>query len=291
MLGKSNAGKTSYVSAMYDAMSTGVGGFTVRAERAADHQRLRQNARQMQLGTYPNASSRRSVYQLQLWHDADRVFDFVWRDYRGGALTEGSDSAQALQLRADMETAGGLVLLIDSTELSDGSRSRSSVRPLVSTTIRLLSKREEIMPVVIALTKWDLVSTKSQQTNNAATELLGDLVNAIRETSHLYGAMIPIACGRQPINVILPVLWCLHVGIAIRGALLEQSIDYHQQIAKWAKSRTWLHKLGAWWRDEPAPSHVRLLAEQRIQSDLRGLLPLVVPSQKLEQLMEPVYKF
>src|SRR3954470_10076158 len=94
MLGKSNAGKTSYVSAMYDAMNGGVGGFTVRTERAADHQRLRRNAQQMRSGRFPEATSRRSVYPLQLWHDQDRVFDFVWRDYRGGALTEGSNSAQ-----------------------------------------------------------------------------------------------------------------------------------------------------------------------------------------------------
>ena len=80
MLGKSDAGKTSYVSAMYAAMSNGVGDFAVRAERAADHQRLRRNAQQMQRGSYPDPTNRRSVYQLQLWHEQDRVFDFVWRE-------------------------------------------------------------------------------------------------------------------------------------------------------------------------------------------------------------------
>lgn len=292
MLGKSNAGKTSYVSAMYEAMSSGVGGFMVLAERAADHQLLRRNAQQMRVGSFPDPSDRRSVYQLQLWHDQDRVLDFIWRDYRGGALTEGSESAQAVQLRADMETAGGLVLMIDSTELTGSSRSRASVRPLVSTVIRLLSKREDVMPVVVALTKWDLVSANAQQTTDAADELLGGLVEAIRETHHLFGAMIPVACGRQPVNVVLPVLWCLHVGIAIRGILLQQSIDHHQQLSRIARRRQSLwDDLLAWWNNKLSSRHIGVLAEQQIRGDMRQLLPLVVPSQKLETLLEPVYKF
>ena len=194
-----------------------------QAERPVEHQLLRRNARLMRLGTFPEASNRRSVYQFQLWHGEDRVFDFVWRDYRGGALTEGSGSAQAVQLRADMESAGGLVIMVDSTELTGNPRSRAAVRPLVSTAIRLLSQRKELMPVVVALTKWDLVATTAQQTNEAARDLLGGLMDAISGTDHLYGALIPVACGRQPLNVVLPVLWCLHVGIAVRGAALSSA--------------------------------------------------------------------
>jgi hypothetical protein len=292
MLGRSNAGKTSYVSAMYEAMSAGVGGFIVRAERAADHQRLRRNAQQMRAGTFPDASSRRSIYQLQLWHGEARVLDFVWRDYRGGALTEGSSSAQAVQLREDMERADGLVLVIDSTELTGSTRSRAAVRPLVSTAIRLLSTREHVMPVVVALTKWDLVVANPQQTNDAATELLGDLVNAIANTQHLFGAMIPVACGREPVNVVLPVLWCLHVGIAIRGALLQQRIDDHEQLSKIAELRqgVW-DNVRSWWNNEPTWREVRVAARQQIESDFQSLYPLIKPSQQLEQLLKPVYRF
>jgi hypothetical protein len=292
MLGKSNAGKTSYVSAMYETMSNGVAGFKVQAERPVDHQLLRRNARLMRLGTFPEPSSRRSVYQFQLWHGKDRVFDFVWRDYRGGALTEGSASAQSMQLRADMETAGGLVLLVDSTELTGDPRSRAGVRPLVSTAIRLLSQRKDVMPVVVALTKSDLVAATARQTSEAASDLLGDLMDAIRQTDHLYGALIPVACGSQPLNVALPVLWCLHVGIAIRGAALEQRIDHHKQLKQVATQRqgVW-DTVTSWWNGEPTWGDIRVRSERQIQSDLITLTPLFAPHQKLEIMLDPVHKF
>ena len=292
MLGKSNAGKTSYVSSMYETMSNGVAGFKVQAERPVEHQLLRRNARLMRLGTFPEASNRRSVYQFQLWHGEDRVFDFVWRDYRGGALTEGSGSAQAVQLRADMESAGGLVIMVDSTELTGNPRSRAAVRPLVSTAIRLLSQRKELMPVVVALTKWDLVATTAQQTNEAARDLLGGLMDAISGTDHLYGALIPVACGRQPLNVVLPVLWCLHVGIAVRGAALEQRIGHHRQLEQLAGQRQGVRDtVRSWWRGEPTWADIRVRSERQIQSDLISLTPLFAPHQKLEIMLEPVDKF
>src|SRR5262249_39845090 len=155
-----------------------------------------------------------------LWHSGNRVVDFVWRDYRGGAIIESSDSPQAMELRSDMARADGLVIMIDSTELTMDQRARSRARPLIATTMRLLSTREDIMPVVIALTKWDLVAAAEKAALDAASKLLGNLVQAVSETRNIHGAVIPVACGTQPINVALPVLWCLYVGIAVRGSLL-----------------------------------------------------------------------
>ena len=204
--------------------------------------------------------------------------------------SQGSDSTQAVQLREDMKTAGGLVLMIDSTEMTGNQRARW-VRPLVSATIRLLSSARTSCPSS-SRSKWDLVSATARQTKEAATDLLGNLMSAVRDTEHLYGALIPVACGQAPANVILPVLWCLHVGIAVRGASLHGSIEYHGQLAEIAAQRQGLwDDVRSWWRNEPTWRDVQAQANLQIHDDLSRLRPLATSFEKLERLLEPVEKF
>jgi len=292
MLGHSQAGKTSYMAAMYDTMVAGVGGFTVKAERPEDHRALIRNARRLQAGTFPAASDRRTIYQLGLLHEGSPVLDFVWRDYRGGALTEKSDSPQAIQLREDVAKAGGLVLMIDSTELIGGLRSMARVRPLVATAIRLLGERRDVLPLVIALTKWDLVRATEAKTQRAADEAFGSLIAAVRGDQHVLGALVPVACGRQPLNVVQPVLWCLHVGIAVRGILLQQSIERQEQAARAAHSRDTLwDRVKSKFTGEPTWAEIAVNNMVGAYEDAQRLQPLIIPSQRLESMLDSVEKF
>lgn len=292
MMGQSQAGKTSYISAMYHEMSTGAGDFNIRADRTADHQRLRQLAERMRYGRYPDATDRRNVYNLQLWHSANRVVDFVRRDYRGGAIVESSDSPQAMELRSDMTRADGLVIMIDSTELTTGQRARARVRPLIATTMRLLSAREDIIPIVIVLTKWDLVAAAEKAALDAASELLGDLVKAVSESNNIHGAVIPVACGTQPINVALPVLWCLYVGIAVRGNLLQQNIEYYGRVAEMAqRNRGFVDRVVSAVKRQPTWDQILAASRLQVWNDMQALQPLIVPSERLKSLFEPVFTF
>ncbi|NEA30708.1 GTPase domain-containing protein [Streptomyces sp. SID13031] len=293
MLGVSNAGKTSYVSSMYGAMSRGHGPFTLRAERPADHLWLLNNAARIQQGVYPLASDRRSSYNLQLWHSGQRFFDFVWRDYRGGALTElSTTSPQAKQLRADLATADGLVVMIDSTELGNGLRSRSKVRPVVATTLRLLMDRTAPMPLVVALTKWDLVRTREQETAAAADDVLGDLVRGVGAESHLHGAVVPVACGQSPLNVTLPVLWCLHIGIVAIGNELVAEVERNAELVQLAeRKRGVLDRMTSIITGEPSWDQIHRENVQQYRSGMALLQPLIEPSKQLGSLFEDVYLF
>lgn len=292
MLGQSSAGKTSYVSAMYEAMNEGAGGFTVRAERPADHQRLARTARALRQGTYPAASDRRSTYQLGLRHSGVPIFDFVWKDYRGGALTETSDSPQAVQLRADAAAAGGLVLMIDSTRLADGPRARAHVRPLIATLIRLLADCAEPTALVVALTKWDLVQHDEERAAARASELLSGLIDAVAQTRNVYGVIVPVSCGLRPVNVVHPVLWCLYIGIAKRGRSMQQNIAYYEQVAAEALRRAGLlDKVRSWWRNEPTWEEIRRQARLQVDREMRALAPLISASEALAPAFESALKF
>jgi hypothetical protein len=56
MLGHSDAGKTTYMSLMYEMMGRGVGGFVVSAENPDDHVRLSAAAKAIRTGRYPPVS-------------------------------------------------------------------------------------------------------------------------------------------------------------------------------------------------------------------------------------------
>jgi len=291
MIGHSGAGKTSYMAAMYEAMSSGVSGFSVRAERQADHTALVKDARLLQKGKFPPASSQRKVYRLQLWFSGQRVFDFVWHDYRGGALTETSSSRQAMELRSDLATGGGLVILLDSTELTGGIRAQARVRPLVATAIRMLSQQESVMPMAIVLTKWDLVRNVDK-TLDAAGDVFGELVDAVAKTSNICGALIPVSTTQDLVSVTLPVMWCLHIGIAIRQVALMEAIKQQYTVAQVAAvNDTWWDRTKSWFNGETPwkDIHAQTLAAARAQE--AHLEPLIAPSQGLSVLLDPIAKF
>lgn len=292
MIGLSNAGKTTFVSTMYAAMNDGVAEFSVRSARPADHTRLRNSAEQIRRGIFPAPSDRRTVYSLQLWHSANRIVDFNWRDYRGGALVETSDSPQAAQLRADMKDADGLVFVIDSSELLGGLRSRTRLRPVIATAVRLLSECQLVLPVVLVLTKWDLMAARQSEATAAAQTLLGPLIEAVKGANHLLGAMIPVACSPRPQNVELPALWCLHVGIFVRGMMLTQSIQFHESRVRVAERRRGLlDTIISAWRGEQTWEQIRQESLRALGYE-RGLLePLIAPSQKLGELFTSTYTF
>ena len=292
MIGHSKAGKTSYIAAMYEAMTDGPAGFAVRAMRPEDHQALIRRARHLREGTYPVGTDRRNAYELRLTHDGADVFDFVWRDYRGEALMESSTSAQAQQLRRDISTAGGLVLMFDSTELDDVSRATARARPLISTILHSLKERNGILPLVIVLTKWDLVNAAEVQTLEVAGHVLGGLIHAVRATSHIYGALVPIACGTNSLNVVQPVLWCLHVGIAKRGLILQQSIDHHAGLVREAlDGDTWWDRTVSAIAGRPSRRDIAAYYFQGAYVNSVQMEPLIRPSQMLGDVLQPVLRF
>jgi len=292
MIGLSNVGKTTFVSTMYAALNDGYSEFTIRSGRPADHIRLRNSAEQIRRGIFPLPTDRRSIYPLQLWHVANRVFDFNWRDYRGGALVESSTSPQAMQLREDMKNADGLIFMVDSTELIQTQQSRARLRPVIATAVRLLSECEVVIPVVLVLTKWDLVASREKEALAGAHSLLGPLIDAVKGTQHLLGAIIPVSCGTRPRNVELPALWCLHVGIFVRGTILAQNIEFYKQRIQVAQRRSGiLDNIVSTWRGEPTWRAIAFQTQEKMRNDQRQLEPLIVPSQRLEPLFTSITKF
>lgn len=223
MLGQSNAGKTTYMSLMYDLMRRGVAGFRVHADADTD-QWLRAAAGGIRRGRYPYASGQHTAYELTLRFDGADVLPFTWRDYRGDALLERTrESVDARELHADLRTADGLVLFADAPALLAEGVTSTDARLLTGLVHRAVALRgERLTPIAILLTKADLVDWWDPAVLARLRAPFRPLIDAVARTIHVQGIVVPVACGPRSVGVLLPVLWMLHLGIVARAARTER---------------------------------------------------------------------
>ena len=290
MLGHSNAGKTTYVSLMYELMAVGVDGFRVEARRPEDHARLAAAARAIRLGHYPDASDHRHEFQLRLRHGDSPLISFTWRDYRGGALLERSDSPQAAELQADLKAADGIVVFVDAPELASSTQARRKVRSLVFNIVQALENRRRTTPIVLAFTKWDLFKTEPPV--ELLLEPFRSLQQAIAEEMHIHGTAIELACGPQPMHIGVPVLWCLYFGIESQAEKLGAKVEGHVAARDAAAARnTMPNRVRAWWKGETPPLREAVEHHSRAQAEWRKLEPLIEPGQRLWSHLESLPHF
>ncbi|GAA1235891.1 hypothetical protein GCM10009665_27660 [Kitasatospora nipponensis] len=294
MLGHSAAGKTSYLSLMYAAMCDGVEGLTLGTADPAAHRSLVNGAGAILRGSYPRASDRRQAYEFVLRHQGADVFPFRWTDHRGGALTElRSASAQARQLHEDLVAAQGIVLFVDALHLATDPEAPEAVRRLIVRVHQAVDAREETLtPLVIALTKTDLVDLGAPGGEERFVGPFLPLIEAVAGTRHIQGAFIPLVCGPEPENVVLPVLWTLRFGILGRAMELSASIERLVASAQYADARdTVWDRIGSWWTDQPSWASMRDRARAEAAGELARLQPLVAPADRLAELLEDVLAF
>lgn len=288
MLGHSAAGKTTYVSLMYSVMTQGVGGFSLRTKRTEDHDTLIRAAEAILTGRYPAPTDQRSVFQLKLRHNNADVFPFSWRDYRGGALGERSDSPQARQLHDDLGKAGGIVLFCDSHRLLTESRAAREVRTLVSHVQRAVdAKRKRLTPLVITLTKADLVDLDDEKVTDRLQEPFLPLIAAVSHSEHVIGTLVPVACGPEPVNVAVPVLWALRFGILGRARKLQESIEQSIARAEQAERGDTLgDRISSWWNGTTPQWKRAQQHRAEAAAEYAKVEPLVDPANRLGEVLD-----
>jgi hypothetical protein len=280
MLGHSDAGKTSYVALMYELMSTGIDGFSIAATDDDDDRRLKAAAAAIHDGRYPPPSDRRDEYSLLLRHGSSAFFEFRWRDYRGGALTERSDSPQAAALLADLEEADGIVVFVDAGDLLSNPRARGKTRSLSFLVSRALAERDRITPLVIAWTKWDLLPESVDA--DRLWQPFESLVRAAATAENVAGTAIPLVCGPQPENVAIPVVWCLALGVVSYAKRLEDEYQRSLSLASEAAGKDTLRdRLVSPFKNEPTWRQIALRRLERAQAERAAWEALIKPGNRL----------
>jgi hypothetical protein len=288
MLGHTAAGKTTYVSLMYDAMRTGIEGFSLRAGDPGDHDTLVAAAKRIRKGHYPPPTSQRAVFDFVLQHDGRDVLPFRWRDYRGGALTQRSvDSPDVKQLHQDLTQAQGIVVFVDSQRLLAGAGAVKEMRRITVHVQRALDARDGLVtPLVIAFTKCDLVDIDDEAVQLRLSEPFQQVAAGAAASETVCFAAVPVSCGSRELNIAVPVLFSLLYALAGRALELQRSVEGKLGAAQDAANRITLgNSLSAWWNGTSSWAEISARRRREALAEYALLEPLLGSGQRLEELL------
>jgi hypothetical protein len=290
MLGHSSAGKTTFVSLMYAWMNQGVEGFNVVARTSEDDRRLKMLAQAILARRYPDPTDQRFEYDFLLRYGNSSLIPFTWHDYRGGALLEGSSSSQSVQLREDLRSADGIVLFVDGHELYSRPTIQRKVRTLSVLVSAALDAREQETPLVVAITKADLIPDSADP--SALERAFGQLHSAVSRHRHVYGTFSLVACGPEPMNIPVPVLFCLHFGIQARARTLEDAVRGNFVLAQRAASLdTAWDRLRSRFQGEPSYREISNQYLGQALLEYQELQYMIGPSKRLLELLGNIQVF
>ncbi|MFI6324045.1 hypothetical protein ACIBG8_41425 [Nonomuraea sp. NPDC050556] len=284
MLGHPNAGKTTYMSAMYKVMSTeGIAGFRVRARSDAHHYQLMSNADRIGRGLYPAPSDQHAEYPLTFRHGSSALFEFLWRDYRGGALLDRSTTQDTQRLLADLRTADAIVLFMDLLDLQRSHIARQKIRGLTTVLFRALTGRDRLTPLVIVLTKADLVNPNVQDTG---LEAFDSFIQAVDGNPAVIGTWIEVACGPYPQNVIAPVLFCLYFGLESQAYYLSALVEQSNAVGdSFAAGDTWRNRVKSRFTGQVANRDLASMAYMKAYQEYQALQTVLGPAQLLGDML------
>ncbi|MEC4818425.1 MAG: hypothetical protein SAK29_34915 [Scytonema sp. PMC 1069.18] len=288
-VGHTGVGKTTYMASMYGALQNKIEGFSLRAIDRSDHSRLLKIATAIQQGKYPSPTDQRSEYNFYLQYQGKDIFRFCWADYRGGAIRETQDSEQARLLLQDLREADGVLMFCDCQALARRDRRTNQIGRMISLMNNALQNLERPLALGVVLTKTDLVE-EVKGLEEIILEPFQGLFQAIDANDKIAATIIPVACGTELLNVEIPVLFALLVGVNTQVARLSKEMDEHKKMAEYYESQT--HGIGGFlreaWDELVGNTTYREMAQSRyaqVQSKYKELEPIIEPVKALNKYL------
>jgi len=230
-------------------------------------------------GTYPPATAHRDEYKFLLRYQGKDVLEFVWADYKGGAIAEKKQSSeQAALLEKDLKEADGIMMFCDCDALARNNARSLQIGRMTAMVGRAIQDLDHAFALSIILTKTDLIS----RFDESIISPFNGLMSAINASEWVLGAFIPIACGIQSVNVPLPLLFTLHASIVLEAlGAVAQTENYYNQSQAWQERSKGVSGIFRWagdvWNGKPTDKQ---MAEYALQK-------AAVAYKKYETIKEP----
>jgi GTPase SAR1 family protein len=234
-IGHEGVGKTTFMASMYGTLQKSIEGFSLRATHVNDHNRLIKLSIDIKQKNYPTPTDQRQEYKFYLQYQNKDIFPFTWADYRGGAIRETQDSEQARLLQKDLQQADGILIFCDCQALVQRDSRKNQIGRMTALITNALKNIERPIGLAVVLTKADLVN----ELNEDDFKIFEGLSKAIKASTYIASMMIPVACGPEPINVELPLLFVLYIGVFIQANYLTKEINEHKQMAEYYEKQTY----------------------------------------------------
>jgi Double-GTPase 2 len=278
-IGHEGVGKTTFMASMYECLQKSIEGFTLRATDSKDHNRLIKLARDIERGRYPAPTDQRSEYYFSLRYHNKDIFPFTWADYRGGSIRETQESEQARLLQKDLQQADGILMFCDCQALAKRDMRRNQIGRMSALITNGLKNLNRPIGLAVVLTKADLVDGLDEDD----LKPLEGLAKAVEISEFITSMIIPVACGTETVNVQIPPLFVLYIGVYLKANHLAKEIEEHRKMADYYERQT--YGLGGFlqelWDTIQGNTTYREMAQQRLEK-------AALKYKDLEAFVEPV---
>ena len=230
MLGTTGSGKTCFMVGMYAVMQLGIQGFTLTAQDSDEDIDLSDKWEQLLDGgeeRYPHATNQTHDYAFDFSYGFCKLMGFDWLDYRGGALRDKGTQADVQTLEKHLHESSCVFLCVSGEYLKKPIESQHEIQNLKTKTrvdrmnqfLQKLHNGKGPIPVVIAITKFDLCS---HRTREDVTEDIKSLFNPLFANDGGWRVMIcPVSLGPalandekqgviEPKNLHLPLSFAIY---------------------------------------------------------------------------------
>lgn len=179
MLGATNSGKTSYMSAMYAFMERGLGlnGYSLESKNLDDSIHLEEiwnNIVQGEENRFPSATFSMYEYNFTLLYGLNTpITSFNWLDYRGSAISGSDDDPARQQLRQRLQVTDCIILCVSGENLAEPLTLKSRAKILRNIDAHLLNSLTDefvhgidnkLLSLAIVITKYDLCQKRGTDT-------------------------------------------------------------------------------------------------------------------------------
>ena len=239
VLGRRGAGKTVFLSRLYEALWHKREGLLARAVDGIAHQRFMECVARMETGQWPEATLAQSWSNLEIRYGTHewvlRVLDYPGEVFRRAFVEDAQDEA-ARTLRAHVDQAAAVLVLVDPlSAVQGGVEATVDAEFGVSNALRRVqaASGDVEVPVAIVLTKCDVAIGHIREVGSPRAfvdHYLPGLVrdggafrvfaaSAVRSRADALGQLRP-ATDKDALGIVEPLQWCLK-RLVKDGASLE----------------------------------------------------------------------
>lgn len=172
MLGASEAGKTTFMAAMYSLMSERKV-WHIDAWNTGEGERLKELASNIKNGQYPARTDTKQEYTFDFRCESDHLFPFTWFDFRGGAIFQSTTDPVSKYVAQRLKEADALIVFFDAT-LLDTEKGEKLWRRIqvLCMNYAVRANVNNSLSLTIVLTKADLVRYSPELTNRERSQSL-----------------------------------------------------------------------------------------------------------------------
>lgn len=237
MIGHSGSGKTTYMAAMYGLMcGEGIEKYSIVSKTQSGHDSLANLCSSIFNGSYPKQTDIHSEYNFHLCYDEEGLIEFDWNDYRGGALSQRSDTSNEVRdLEERIVEADALIVFLDGDKIiKNDNYSLREYRRISQCINKAVNRISPDYPYPISF----IITKAGKHTNinlydTPGFKAVANITQLVQNSENIHGLLALTEVNDEVFyNVEYPFLFSMMFGIIRHRGKVVEAHEYHREKAQ-----------------------------------------------------------